>query len=930
VHPHHVLSEPALGELIDRAADPGLARSVLERLLDEHPTVADELRGDATVRAAVVALACASRSLTTSIIQDPALLGSLRGGLDAERGIHDYDTAVTGVGDADALRRWKRYQYVRIAARDLLGFADLPAVGRELAALAQACLGGALRIAEPELPLAVIGMGKLGGVELNYASDVDVLFVHEGEGPDAAEQAEQAARRVLSVMAEPTEAGIVFRTDADLRPEGKAGALSRNLDAYRVWWERWARTWEYQALLKARPVAGDAALGTQFLDAASPFVWPEVLGPDVVREIRAGKARAEAETHRLGLTERELKRGRGGIRDIEFAVQLLQLVHGRHDAGVRSPNTLQALGQLAAAGYVAARDAVQFDTAYRFLRTAEHRLQLWDERQTHTLPGDTAAHTRLARVLGFRDRGGESAGAQLATQHRAHQAHVRRVHEKLFFEPLLDAIAGGAGPLSPEAAQERMRAFGFTNLRAARGAFTELTQGLTRTSRLMEQLLPVLLEWCSASPDPDLALLQLRRLAEGPARSATLAVTLRESPLSAERACTLLGSSRMLGDALRRQPEYVTTLGDDTRLAEDKDRTRFVEEALATVEWRAADEDARRSGLRRFKRRELLRIGARDVLGAADLGVTGRELATLGEACLEAALDGLDPQVRFAVIGMGRFGGADLSYASDLDVVFVHEGNGAPAFAEAERVASRLLREIGEPTAEGRTFAIDPDLRPEGRQGVLTRSLDAYVEYWQRWGLTWELQAMIKARPVAGDYDLGARLCAAARQFVYRASFDDEAVRDVRRMKLRIEQGRIRPGDDPDFHLKLGRGSLSDVEFTVQLLQLTHGAHHEALRTPVTMTALDALVALDLLEDADAAALRDAYGFCSAARNARFLVTGSERESLPSDPWEAERVARLLGYVHRPQAGLRDDYRRITRRCRKVVNSVFYGKEPQS
>lgn len=925
--PDAVLDAPGVVTALERSADPRAARAALSRILEEQPELAVEIRGDRLVRDALIAIACASRSLSAALAQDPTLIGPLRDpdGFAAERSVAQYQTSVESdsVDDPDALRHWKRREYLRIAARDLLGVADLPAVGRELAALAEVCLGRALVLAEPEVPLAVIAMGKLGGNELNYSSDVDILFVHSGDP----EMADHAARRLLATMAEPTPAGIVFRTDADLRPEGRSGPLTRSLDAYRAWYERWALTWEFQALIKARPIAGDPELGREFAQLIEPFVWPEVLGPDAVRAVRAMKARAEGETRRRGLDDRELKRGRGGIRDIEFAVQLLQLVHGRHDPTIRSANTLEALAQLVKAGYVNQRDAVPFDAAYRFLRTVEHRLQLWDEQQTHTLPVDLVARTRLARVLGYRDRGRFSAAEQLDAEHRLHRARVRSTHEKLFFGPLLEALSDRPGPLTPGAAEERLRAFGFLDLRATRAALDELTRGFNRTSRLMVQLLPLLLEWCSQSPDPDLALLQLRRLAEGPARSANLAIVFRDTPGAAQRTCRILGSSRMLGDALRRQPEFVQTLGDDDALATTKPRERFVDEARASVEWRASDASARRGGLRRYKRRELLRIASRDLLSFADLVATGRDLSTLAEACLEAALVSLAPKIPFAVVGMGRFGGCDLSYASDLDVLFVYDGDGAADYHEAERVAEQLLVEIGERTPEGRTFAIDATLRPEGKQGSLTRSLAGFHNYWEHYGLTWEFQSLIKARPAAGDVELARRFCELAEPFVYRDPFAPEAVQDVRRMKVRIEQERIPPGEDPQFHLKLGRGSLSDIEFTVQLLQLMHGAQHESLHTPETIMALEALVAVGLLGPDDGDALRESFEFCSVARNARFLVTGSERDSLPTDLAEAEHVARLLGYVDRPQATLRDDYRRVTRHARQVVERVFYGRE---
>jgi [glutamine synthetase] adenylyltransferase / [glutamine synthetase]-adenylyl-L-tyrosine phosphorylase len=924
-----VLEAPVVAEAVERAALPGQARLMLTRLVEAHPDLADRLTGDGVLLPALVALAGASRSLSEAVIADPSLLAPLDDpvGLAAECPPDWYAAlgeAAVGADPDDpgqALRRWKRKELLRIAVRDLLGLADLPAVGRELAALAEACLRSALALADPAVPMAVIGMGKLGGRELNYASDVDVLFVHEGDTAAA----ERAARALLATMAAPTAQGIVFRTDADLRPEGRVGALSRSLESYRAYWEGWASTWEFQALIKARPVAGDAALGARFLEAAAPHVWPERLDPDAVREVRAMKARAEAEVSKQGLSDREIKRGRGGLRDIEFAVQLLQLVHARHDRGIRSGNTLEALDQLGRAGYVDLTQVRTLEDAYRFLRTVEHRLQLTDETQLHALPSDPGERHRLARVLGFRDIGATSAREAFEATHRRHQAQVRSIHEKLFFRPLLEAIAG-TGPLSLQAAEERLAAFGFLDVAHTRAALAELTTGLSRRSRLMGQLFPLLLEWLSETPDPDLGLLQLRRLAEGRARSGALAVAFRESPGAAERVCRLLGSSRVAGDALRRHPEFVPVLSDDSVLRQPKTSEELVEEALGTLAWRH-DEEQRREGLRRFKRRELLRITARDLLGFASVEEVGRELAALADACVEATVRWLEPSVPFAVIGMGRLGGCELSYASDIDVLFVYEGSGAGDFDAAERIATRMVREIGATTAEGQTFRIDANLRPEGKQGPLARSLGGYRSYYDDWALPWEFQSLLRARPVAGDLELGAAFCSMVEPYVYRDTVLADTVREVRRMKARVERERIPPGEDPQFHLKLGRGSLSDVEFTVQLLQLIHGGADPAVRTASTPAGLRRLAARGYLEPNDAEILEAAYRFCERTRNLRYLLTGAPGDSLPTDGAEAERLARLLGYTRRPVTELRDDYRRLTRRARAVVERVFYGRQ---
>lgn len=934
-----MLTSEAVTRSLARAADPATSRDVLARLVEDHPELIDELATDSLVRDAIIALASASRSLTTAFLHDPSLLEPLR---DHAGFAIEIDDAVFGRSwdvarrdfDGDgtdnlALRWWKSRELLRIAARDLLGVADMDSVARELARVAATCLAAAHDIARADLGravadvrMAVIGMGKLGGRELNYASDVDVLLVHDG----STEAAQRLARGILDAMTEPDNGSIVFRTDADLRPEGRSGPLSRSLESYETWYERWAQAWEFQALLKARPVAGDAELGAEFFDTTRRFVYPDVLDAGAIREIRAMKARAEEELRRKGLTDRELKRGRGGIRDVEFSVQLLQLVHGRHDPEVRSPTTLVALESLAEGGYIDEEDTRHLSGAYRHLRTVEHRLQLRDEHQTHTLPDDPEELERLARVLGYRDDARVTAADQFRQAHTHHQATVRAIHERLYFEPLLDTLAGH-GALDSVAAQDRLAAIGFTDVARTQAALRELTAGLTRRSRLMKQLLPLLLEWCSVTPDPDLALLQLRRLAEGPTRSTALAETFRDTPFAAERVCRILGSSRTTGDALLRAPDLLDVLADDDEIARVRARSDVLDEALETLQWRD-NAAARRDGLRRFTRREQLRIAARDLLDLGTIESTGQELSTVADAAVEAALRCLDPQVPFAVVGMGRYGGSGLSYASDLDVLFVYDGEGPADFNEAERTATALIRELSTMTSEGRAYAIDADLRPEGKQGPLARSLSSFGRYYREFALTWEFQALTRARAVAGDDGLHRHFAELITPFVYNEDFSEEQVREIRRMKVRVEQERIPPGEDPEFHLKLGKGSLSDVEWTVQLLQLLHGADDPTLRVPSTVGALLALSESGVLDDADAEALEASYRYCERARNARFLLTGAPGDSLPTDAVVAERLGRLLGYVHQPQTNLREDYRRLTRRARAVTDRLFYGHTP--
>jgi len=876
-----------VGRAIEQSAAPGEVGTSLDRLREQSPGLWERLAEDGALLEALVAVVGASRFLTRLLLVEPAALDVLAD-LDARPPIDREDER--------ALARWKQLELLRIAARDLTGRDSLEAAGAALAHLADDVLDASWRLAgEPDI--AVIGMGKLGGRELNYSSDVDVMFAGAGD-----------ASRLMEI------ARSSFRVDADLRPEGRSGPLVRTLDSFEAYWDRWADTWEFQALLKARPVAGSTELGDGFMAAAGARLWTRPFGADELREVRALKARAESEVAKRGLRDRELKRGRGGIRDAEFAVQLLQLVHGRHDAALRSPTTLTALHELAAAGYVAEDDAVALADAYRFLRTVEHRLQLVDDQQVHTLPADNASLDPLARVLGFRDRPRASAVALFDEELRRHQSVVRSIHERLFFRPLLEAFTDGAGPLAPEAAEARLAAFGFAEVARTRQAVRELTGGLNRTSRLMQQMLPLLLGWLSESPDPDLGLLGLRTLATASHSRAQLVAAFRESPEAARRLCLLLGTGPRFSPAFERQPGMVADLADDTRLA----RPPAAELVRQAMSWRG-DADIRHEGLRRLKEAEELRVAARDVLGLDDVETTAGALTDLAEAALGAALDTLHPPVPMAVVAMGRFGGAELSYASDLDVLLAHDATATDDVVAIERTAEELLRFVKGSTPATRLYLLDADLRPEGKQGPLARSLEGYRAYYERYAQTWERQALTRARMVAGDADVGARFMELIDPFVWGRPLTDDEARDVRRMKARVERERIPSGEDPQFHLKLGRGSLSDVEWTVQLLQLHHG-----VRQPGTMAALAALVAANVVEPADAGALSEAYRFCERTRNRLFLVRGAAGDALPT---QADQLAKLARSLDMSAGDLRDEYRRVTRRCRAVMERLFYGRE---
>lgn len=891
------------------SADPAQVELGLARLAEAMPEAMERLEASGELLQTVVTVMAASPFLTRTLVTDPMAIEVLAA--------LDEPVKPPGGPSRGRLARWKELEVLRVAALDLSGRARLETVGAALADLADGLLQAAVDASGLGDDLAVVAMGKLGARELNYGSDIDIVLVGRGD-----------PQRLLALARE------AWRTDLGLRPEGRAGPLVRSLASYIAYWDRWAETWEFQALLKARPAAGQPELGRQFADEAARRVWGRPLGADELRSLRAMKARAEQNVARRGLAQREVKLGAGGIRDIEFAVQLLQLVHGRQDEAVRAPATLAALGALAAGGYVAREDAEALAAAYRFLRAVEHRLQLFWDRQVHALPASAEARAHLARVLGYRDGPGSTALARFEADLAGHRRTARSVHERLYFRPLLEAFTTRPGPLNGEgephpallsesAIGERLSAFGFSDARRTQDAVVELTQGFSRTSRLMQAMVPLVLDWLSASPDPDLGLLGLRRLATGPHRRARLSSVFRDSPEAARQLCLLLGTSPLFAGGYEHHPEQLELLEVGPPALPERDELE--RRAVEAVVWRERPEWWR--GLAGLQRGELLRAQARDVLGLDDVAATGRSLARLAEALLEVAVrmvagglvaggGGAGGVEGLALVAMGRFGGSELAYSSDLDVLFVFDDDKVPA-EEAEVMAEALLRLFRGETPVQRLYELDMSLRPEGRKGTLARSLKAYEGYYERWAQVWERQALLRGRFVAGDPSLGRRFGELAGQFVWGTPLSEDDVVGIRRLKARIERERVPAGEDPEFHLKLGPGSLSDVEWTVQLLQLRNGIRGEG-----TLDALGALTAAGALDAGDAEVLADSYRFCEATRDRLYLVRGHGGDSLPAPGHYLTSLARSLGTT---APDLRDQYRRLTRRARRVTQRVFYG-----
>ena len=871
--------------------------------------------------ARTTALQAASRTIGHLLASDDDLRALIASD-DPLPTLNGYSELMNAVCQRDGfseVRVEKRRRTAEIAARDLTGEIELEEVGRALSDLATSCITAALASLAGEDKLAVIGMGKLGGRELNYFSDIDLMFV-AAAGPSASTPVAEA---LLKLLAEHSPQGQAFIVDTNLRPEGRSGALVRSLEGYLEYYRRWAKPWEYQALIKARELAGDDSAGRSFVSETRSLVYADDISEERVASVRQMKQRVEEQASKGGLRRRgaevdDVKLGPGGIRDIEFSVQLLQLVHGPGDGSVRDPSTLSALRSLVESGYVAEDDGAGLAVAYRWLRSVEHRLQLWQERRVRHLPSDEEGRTRLARVMGFKDSPSASAAERFDAAHRSVLADVRNRFEKLFYRPMIESLSDAAGiRMSEEGLKERLRLLGFRDVDRAARTLEGLVSGTSRRAKLTRVLTPALLRSLAATPVPDEGLFHFLRLAEALEGRLDTLGALRDNPPGVAFLARLLGSGRLLGQVLTQVPEELGAIADPDGPGPPKERDRLVHDGRASLGWR--EPESRLDGLRRFKRREMLRIALADLGAAIDQSEVGIALADLADACLEAALE--EAPLPFAVIGMGKLGGRELQYSSDIDIMFVHDGD--PQAAEG--LAEELLRAIGEVTPEGQAFRIDAGLRPEGKKGPLVRSVEGFAEYYERWSEPWEHQALTKARVAAGHEELGRRLLDVTTRFAFPGALDLAALAQIRHLKARMERERIPRGTDPRRHLKLGPGGLSDIEFALQILQLEHGHRVEKLRSTNTLVVLAVARDEELIDERVARIMRDAYEFLVRLRNRYFLLVGRPRDTLTSKPEELESLGIAMGFEHQPRQELEESFLRTTRRVRRVTEPLIFG-----
>ncbi|WP_416903077.1 bifunctional [glutamine synthetase] adenylyltransferase/[glutamine synthetase]-adenylyl-L-tyrosine phosphorylase [Micromonospora echinospora] len=936
---------------LSRAADPDLALRQLHRIVEaerrtvEEPALLAALHADPGLRRRLVAVLGASSALGDHLVANPDHWRILATAPDGLAPTADGRLGPLGAGKPiPALRAAYRLALLGIAAADLTGGRALEQTMAALSALADATLTAAYDIAVGELAegtpvprLAVVAMGKCGGGELNYVSDVDVIFVADDDADLTV--ATTIATRLIHVC------GLVaWPVDAALRPEGNRGPLVRTLGSHLAYYRRWARTWEFQALLKARPAAGDLALAQEWIDQLAPLLWRAAERPEAVSDVRAMRRKIIENIPPKEL-EREIKRGPGGLRDIEFAVQLLQLVHGRGDESLREPGTIPTLRALVAGGYVGRADGEGLLRGYRFLRGVEHRLQLQGLRRTHTVPAEPAGLRWLAAALDYTATPGRSAVEAFRADWVTHATEVRRLHAKLLYRPLLESVARVPADglrLTPEAARNRLEILGFADPAGALRHLQALTGGVSRTAAIQRTLLPVLLSEFADAPEPDRGLLNYRQVSDKLGSTPWYLRVLRDEGPVARRLARVLSLSRYAADLLSREPEALRLLAEESELTP---RPREVLcEGFSAAAARHTDPVEATRAVRALRRRELVRLACADVLSRAgslapkaarqtppDVSAVGAALAAVTDATLTAALRTARatrpdvPGLRFAVIGMGRLGGYESNYLSDADVLFVYD---APpgvqentASAAARGIAEELRRLLGMPAPDP-ALGVDADLRPEGRQGPLVRSLAAYAQYYARWSRVWEAQALLRARFVCGDADLGEEFEAMIEPVRYPTDgLTREQVVEIRRIKARVETERLPRGADPATHTKLGRGGLADVEWAVQLLQLRYAGRHPELRGTRTLGALAAARDAGLVDPADAAAMAAGWTTAAQVRNALMLVRGRDGDQLPRHGVELAGVVQLLG-ADDPGEFL-DEYLRTARRCRTAMEHVL-------
>lgn len=900
------------------------------------------------------------------------------------------------------LRRFKKREMMRIGARDLLGLADFSESVADVSNLADIMLQKALEICEAELfskhgipkyedahgipqdsGFTIIGMGKLGGSELNYSSDIDIMFLYsaEGETTGALEASgalsgkisnhqyyTKLAEKITRALGEPTEEGVAYRIDLRLRPEGRSGDLASSLRTYELYYESWGETWERQALIKARPVAGDMALGQDFLRIVLPFIYRKYLDYGAIAEIKAIKDRIDRSVAAGGKTYRHVKLGYGGIREIEFLVQALQLIYGGQNPWIRDANTLKALHKLAQAKLLSYEEVSSLTEAYKFLRQVEHRLQIVHQLQVHTIPQDPQAVTHLAKRLGYRAQEDRNPAEKFLADYAAHTRTVRKIYDNLFFEPSVaearppeemgEFFVFFQGELEGEEIKAQLKAIGFSDQERAYRNLLLLRDGpsfahyTARSRGLLANISSDLFLSLKKAADPDMALNNFERFSASVGARTSFFTTLSQNPQIIPLLISLLGGSEFLSHILIQHPGILDVLFRSEALERQKEKEEFARE-LGEILIHCSTYGEKMDALRRYKRGEELRVGLKELAGKSDVLHTIRELSALAQGCLQVAYllaqedtegrygkiygtdaSGQRTPVSFCVVGLGKLGSEELSYASDLDVVFTysHAGESEKGLGAGEyfdKLAEVLTITLSNITQEGYAYRVDVRLRPEGVHGTLVMALPSYIQYFAERAATWERQMLVRARVIAGDKNLGRRFMEAAHAFVY-GDYDPKLAAEIDHMRKRMEEERTK-AQPRKVDIKLGAGGLADIEFTVQLLQLRHGKDIPELRISSTLEALEIIGRTGLLAPADFTILKRAYLFLRTLESRLRIYEDRPLSALPADPAKLEKLARRMDYTPGKRLSAGEKLLRMvkdhTAKVRDIYDKTFAGPQ---
>ena len=778
-------------------------------------------------------------------------------------------------GNFRALRFWKGREMLRIALREVAEAATLEETTLELSQLAEICLREVYtywdselrsRRGGPETPFAILGLGKLGGRELNHSSDIDVIFLYGEEGQISAnltyhEWFNQLGAKIIETFAASDPDGALFRIDLRLRPEGKAGPLARSLESMENYYAGFGETWERLALIKARGVAGSRELAYEFLRQHQPFIFPRSPTRDVLDEIAAIKRRIERDVVGYENMERDVKLGAGGIREIEFVVQALQLLHGARHAFLQETSTLKAMPVLADLELLTREEARALESAYRFLRRVEHRLQIEAEQQTHTIPENGGELRRLSQSLGF------SSAKDFTAELRSHTKAVRAVFRRIISER----------PTDPKSSVEDLRIF--RDEKTAAKSIADLAKGTggfhvaPRTRQVLRNLRPLLFQSLARAVDPDATLNQFVRFVEAYGLRSMLFELLVVNPKLLELLVKTFDASRYAGDLLIRRPQLLEEITRDGVLDREAPSVAQHLKRLDALEVTAASLDL----LRVYRQTQLLRIFLRDVLGLADLSSVFAEHSSLAEACLIFVNRLRGSESDLSIIALGKFGGGEIGYGADLDVIFV---------GEDVRAAQHLMVAMAQPTAEGSIWTLDARLRPDGEKGILASSLTAFEAYYQTRAQLWEVQALTRARPLAGP--LQHEFIALAQRVWRKAGQRDDLFPQIDAMLQRIRRDRASASDELDF--KTGTGGVIEAEFLVQALQMRADVWN-----PRMAGALDDLASKKIMEEADAVALTENYAYLRSIESILRRWENKSVSSLPADENEQRKLALRAG-----------------------------------